>query len=246
MMPINVAAVSYLNTVPFLHGLKQSAVARYVRLSLAPPAQCAAMIVAGHAHIALTPVAAIPQLKKYTLVADYCLGAVAPVRTVVLLSDTPLDAIRTIYLDTHSRTSVALVRILAERYWHITPTFAPLTMDAFPIQPNEGCVMIGDKVFSHEQQFLYRYDLADEWIRFTGLPFVFAAWTTVKPIPPTLLRMFNEALAYGVAHIAESVAAEAPAFDATLAIDYLTNNIHYPFDEDKQRGMNLFLTMNTG
>ncbi|MDR1680398.1 MAG: menaquinone biosynthesis protein [Prevotellaceae bacterium] len=241
MMPVNVAAVSYLNTVPFLHGLKRSAAARYIRLSLAPPAQCAAMIESRQADIALTPVAAIPALNNATIITDYCLGAIAPVRTVVLLSDTPLEAIRTIYLDPDSRTSSALVRLLAANYWRIGAAFAPLTVDAFPIKQGEGCVMIGDKVFSHERQFLYRYDLAEAWIRFTGTPFVFAAWVAVKPLPEAFLRLFNEALGYGVGHICEAVAAEAPAFDAALAFDYLTNNIHYRLDEDKHRGMKHFL-----
>lgn len=243
MTPVNIAAISYLNTLPFLFGLKQSEVAKHIRLSLAPPARCAELIETGAVDIALTPVAAIPQLKNSAIITDYCIGAIAPVRTVVLLSDAPLDAIRTIYLDRHSRTSAMLVRVLAGQFWHIKPAFKPLTPSSFPIKHDEGCVMIGDKVFSHERQFLYRYDLAKAWIRFTGKPFVFAAWVAAKSPHPAFLRLFNDALEYGTAHIADAVAAEAPAFDATLAVDYLTRNIHYRFDEDKRLGMALFLTL---
>ncbi|MDR0667494.1 MAG: menaquinone biosynthesis protein [Prevotellaceae bacterium] len=243
MTPVNVTAISYLNTLPFLFGLKQSEVAKHVRLSLAPPARCAELMENGATDIALTPIAAIPQLKTGAIIADYCIGAIAPVRTVVLLSDTSLENIRTIYLDRHSRTSVMLARVLAGQFWHIKPAFKPLTPSSFPIKQDEGCVMIGDKVFSHERQFLYRYDLAEAWIRFTGKPFVFAAWVAVKPQRPAFLRLFNDALEYGIAHIADAVVAEAPAFDATLAVEYLTHNIHYRFDEEKRRGMNLFLTL---
>ncbi len=238
---VTVSAVSYLNTVPFLHGLKQSAVANHIRLLLAPPARCAALLEAGEVDISLTPVAALPALQPVQLISDYCLGAVGPVRTVVLLSDSPLENIHTVYLDPQSRTSVQLARVLAKEFWHITPSFEPLADTVFPLKAGEGVVLIGDKVFSHERQFAYCYDLSDAWIRFTGKPFVFAAWATRKKIDASFIQLFNEALAYGVAHIAEAVAVEASTFDASLAVDYLTNNMNYLFDERKREGLQEFL-----
>jgi len=243
MIPVNVAAVSYLNTVPLLHGLKQSAAARDIRLSLMPPSACAAALEAGEVALSLTPVAAIPHLPAHYFVSDYCIGATGAVRTVVLLSNTPLDALKTVYLDPHSRTSVQLVQVLAARYWKIKPVFAPLTDAVLPLKSGEGCVMIGDKVFSHEQQHAYRYDLAEAWVAFTGKPFVFAAWISTQKLDNGFLQSFNEALQYGVTHIREAIAAEAAGFDAALATDYLMHNIHYLFDENKKEGLHLFLNL---
>jgi chorismate dehydratase len=240
-MPVNVSAVSYLNTIPFLYGLKQSADAANIRLSLAPPARCAEQLESGEVALALTPVAAIPTLPKHHIVTDYCIGANGPVRTVMLLSDTPLEQIHTVYLDPHSRTSSMLVRILAKHCWRLRLAFTPLTQAAFPLQKGEGCVLIGDKVFTYERSFACCYDLAQEWIRWTGRPFVFAAWVSTVTLEPAFLRAFNEALAYGVAHIAEAIENEAPTFDRTLALDYLTHNIHYPLDAPKRDGCSLFL-----
>ena len=243
MMPVNVSAVSYLNTLPFLHGLKQSAVAKDIRLSLAPPFRCAELLQTNEVDISLTPVAVLPFLENYHLISDYCLGAVSSVRTVVLLSDTPLEKIQKIYLDSHSRTSAMLIQILAKQYWKINPEFIPLTDANFPLKSGEGCLLIGDKVFSHEQHFAYCYDLADAWIAFTGEPFVFAAWVSTKKIDEHFLQSFNQALEYGVTHIAEAVATEAPTFDSALAVDYLTNNINYLFDKKKCNGLELFLQL---
>lgn len=240
MMPVTVSAVSYLNTVPFLHGLKQSAIAKSIRLSLAPPAESAAQFEAGQIDVSLLPVAAIPHLPSCHFISDYCLGASAAVRTVVLLSNTPLPDIRTVYLDRHSRTSVLLVQILAAHYWNIRPAFLPFDPPQFPLKTGEGCVLIGDKVFDHETQHAFRYDLAEAWLRFTGKPFVFAAWVSREKLPAGFLQSFNEALHYGITHIGEAIAAEAAHFDAALAADYLTHNIDYAFDEAKRRGMELF------
>jgi chorismate dehydratase len=240
MTPVTVSAVSYLNTIPFLYGLKQSAIAKAIRLSLAPPAESAALFASGQVAVALLPVAAIPHLPACHFISDYCLGASAAVRTVVLLSNTPLPEIRTVYLDRHSRTSCLLVQILAAHYWHVRPAFLPFDESLLPLKTGESCMLIGDKVFDHEAHYAYRYDLAEAWLRFTGKPFVFAAWVSRKQLSGDFVQPFNEALRYGVTHIGEAIAAEAARFDAALAADYLTHNIDYAFDEEKRCGMELF------
>jgi chorismate dehydratase len=240
MTPVTVSAVSYLNTVPFLHGLKKSAIAKAIRLSLAPPAESAALFQAGQTDVSLLPVAVIPQLATSHFISDYCIGASAAVRTVVLLSNTPLPDIRTVYLDPHSRTSALLVQVLAARYWNIRPAFLPFDPSLLPLKTGEGCVLIGDKVFDCEALYTFRYDLAEAWQHFTGKPFVFAAWVSREKLPADFLQSFNEALRYGVTHIAEAIAAEAARFDAALAAGYLTHNIDYAFDDAKRRGMECF------
>ena len=56
-------------------------------------------------------------MKEYHLVSDYCLSTQGEVRTVLLVSNTPFDEIRKIYLDFRSRSSVTLCRILAAKAW---------------------------------------------------------------------------------------------------------------------------------
>jgi chorismate dehydratase len=240
MMPVNVSAVSYLNTVPFLHGLKQSAVYKDIRLSLVPPSESAALFEAGKSEVALIPVAAIPAFPAYHFISDYCIGASRSVRTVVLLSNTDLPDIHTVYLDPHSRTSVVLVQILARRFWNINPVFKPLYKPLHPLPPGESCVLIGDKVFDCEAHYTRRYDLAEAWLRLTGQPFVFAAWVSRQKLAGDFLQLFNEALHYGVTHIDEAIAGEASKFNAALAANYLTHNIDYAFDGAKRKGMELF------
>ncbi|MEO6037657.1 MAG: MqnA/MqnD/SBP family protein, partial [Saprospiraceae bacterium] len=125
MSQLRISAVSYLNTKPFIYGLYRSDLGDILDLSLDIPALCAQKLLTGEADLALAPVAIIPELPEAYIVSDYCIGAVGKVKTVCLFSNTPLSEIKQIYLDFHSRTSVALVRILCAQYWHIQPEFVP-------------------------------------------------------------------------------------------------------------------------
>lgn len=275
--PVRITAVSYLNTLPFIYGIEQRVAASSVpfaqgevlsagediALTLRVPALCAADAIAGETDIALIPVAAIPLIpgfsadglsqapKTFTpqIITDYCIGAEGAVDTVVLLSDTPLVDIRRVYLDSHSRTSVQLVRVLAREHWRIEPEwvdFAECAAADRTLEYGEAMVAIGDKVFglraSHD--YAYCYDLAAEWADFTGgLPFVFAAWVACTPAGLEYAPRLNEALAYGVGHIAESITGtvnRSRDFDFPQAYHYLTQSIKFDLDDRKRAAMRLF------
>lgn len=235
-----VAAVSYLNTVPFIYGIEH---ARSLRadLLLAPPSANVDAFISGQADIALVPSAAVPLLDDAEIITSYCLGAHNPVRTVVILSDTPIENVTRIYLDSHSRTSALLSKILCDELWHIRPEFVHMA-DYSVVgdrQPGDGFLLIGDKVFDYEGRFTYKYDLAEAWIGMTGLPFVFAVWVARHSVPAANIEALGQALAYGVAHIPESIAWYGHS-GKPYALDYLTNNIDFIFDEQKHKALALY------
>ncbi len=237
-----IVAVSYLNTVPFIYGIEHAAGLRG-DLVLSPPRQCAERFFSGKADIALIPVQAAAGLdpSQIQIITPYCLGASGSVRTVVLVSNSPLEEIRRIYLDSHSLTSVRLVRILAGRLWNIAPRWEEL--DDYSVvdnpAPGDAFLLIGDKVFGYEGRFAYSADLADEWRRLTSLPFVFAVWVAHKGIDPQLVAKLEEALSYGLRHIPEAIEHYGHG-GKPYALDYLTRNIDYLFDEQKRRALSLF------
>lgn len=242
---IRISAVSYLNTFPFVFGLKTSGELDDIDLQLDIPSVCAEKLKRNDVDLALVPVGAIPELDKPIPVSDYCIGAVGEVRTVLLLSHVPLNEIREIALDSDSRTSVLLIRVLAERFWKIRPGWRELGPGG--AEKPEGCeslVAIGDKTFRLVNHYPFVYDLAAEWIKYTSLPFVFAVWLANKPLPEGFLRKFNKALEYGILR-----KQEVPGFFSDRiprgfdAIGYLENNISYPFDAPKRKGMELFLKL---
>ena len=176
-----IIAVSYLNTIPFIYGLRHHANLG-AELLLAPPAVCYQKFLEGEADIALMPAAMVPSLSDAEIVTDYCIGSLGKVRTVVVVSNAPIEKVCRIYLDAHSKTSVQLCGYLAKKLWHIEPEWVAMSDYAQLDKAEEGdaFLLIGDKVFDHEGEFAYTYDLADEWNRATKMPFAFAVWVARK------------------------------------------------------------------
>src|SRR5699024_4949318 len=99
-----IAAVSYLNTVPFIYGIRHADKLR-AELLLAPPAACAGNFLDKKADIALVPAGALPLLEDAEIVTNYCIGAEKSVRTVTVMSDVPISEASVLWLDSHSMTS---------------------------------------------------------------------------------------------------------------------------------------------
>ncbi len=246
MSQLRISAVSYLNSKPFIYGLYRSDLANLVDLSLDIPSVCAQKLLTGEADLALAPVAIIPELPEAHIISDYCIGAVGAVKTVCIFSETPLAEVKRIYLDFHSRTSVALARILCEKYWHIQPEFIPAT-EGFEqqIKGTTAAVIIGDRAIGREKQFAYTYDLGQAWLEWTGLPFVFAAWISTKPLPEALVSRFNTAMKTGIDHIPEliKILPTMPGFNVE---EYFHQHISYELDQPKWRALHRFLGLISG
>lgn len=244
---MKISVVSYLNSAPLVHGIQHSADLKDYSVSLDVPSVGAAKLESGEADIALVPVGAFPKSGQVQWVGTHCIGVEGPVRTVCLFSAVPLNRIKRVLLDSHSRTSVQLIRILARDYWKLDWDFIPSSegfeLDA--IRDFDAGVCIGDKVFGIEGRYPYRYDLAEEWIRFTGLPFVFAAWAVKGNPDKEMVQKLDDAQDAGIKAIPDI------ARDWSLKIglpesevrDYLTRNISYQFTPEKKEGMARFYSL---
>ncbi len=244
---MKISVVSYLNSAPLVYGIQHSPELEDFSVSLDIPAVGAAKLANGDTDIALVPVGAFAGVRGIEWVGNYCIGVEGPVRTVCLFSEVPLTQIRTVVLDSHSRTSVQLIRILARDHWHLDWDFIPGT-EGFETRSIKGdCagVCIGDKVFGIEGRYPYRYDLAEEWIRHTGLPFVFAAWALRTPVDPALILQLDRAQEEGIKAIPDiardwSVKINLPESEIR---DYLTRNISYRLTAEKRAGMDRFFSL---
>lgn len=235
-----IAAISYLNTIPFIYGIRHEGNFR-ADLSLSTPADCVKSFIEGEADIALLSSAVVPSLKGAEIITDYCIGASGAVRTVVVVGNTPISKVRRIWLDSHSRTSVQLVGWLAANRWKIAPEWLLLDDYSLLDRPQEGdaFMLIGDKVFANEGRFAYSYDLAEEWKAQTHMPFAFAVWVGRKGLPYEIHDALQHALTFGIEHTYEAIV-ESPYADRPYAYDYLTRNIDYVFNADKHRALEKF------
>ena len=244
MRKIKVCAVSYLNTKPFLYGIFQSAIQNQITLSLDIPSVCAAKLASGEADLGLVPVAVIPQLTTPHIISDYCIGAVGAVKTVCIYSDVPLEDVKALYLDYHSRTSVALTQLLLEKYWHLNPILLNSTEGYIDnIGDTTAGLVIGDKTIGLDKRFKYVYDLGEIWQQYTGgMPFVFAAWVSNRKLPFDFIQEFNKALQLGLEHIPQLIyilPTQEAGFDLK---EYFTHHISYDLDAAKKLALQRFLT----
>jgi chorismate dehydratase len=247
MDKIRISAVRYANTYPFIYGLIESGFDQKVILETDHPADCAAKLINRKVDIGLIPVASLPLLKEYHIISDFCIGANGNVRTVLLLSNKQFEEIETIYLDYRSRSSVTLSKVLAKHFWKREFRWMNTSkgFDFRNIGMYEAVVLIGDQCFEYEKSFRYRIDLAAEWKDFSGLPFVFACWTANRKIENDFITEFNEALNLGVSNIEKVVKkfGNKGTITGDILQIYLTENIDYDFNDEKKKGLKLFLEL---
>ena len=236
---IRVGAVSYLNTKPLVYGFEQGMMADTIEMINDYPSKVAAKLLSEEIDIGLVPVAIIPSLPQHLIVSDYCIGCDGEVASVCLFSDVPLREIETILLDYQSRTSVALLKVLLKEYWKISPKLVAGTVEyEQQISGTTAGLVIGDRAFKQRLRSAYIYDLGEAWKEMTGLPFVFAAWVSNKPMDEAFKEDFNKANAVGLDNL-DAIIAVTPCEIYDLK-KYYTKNIGYLLDEEKQKGLKLF------
>lgn len=237
---IKAGAVSYLNTKPLIYGFEQGNMKDVVELLIDNPANIAKLLLNNELDVGLVPVATIPFLKEYHIIADYGIGCDGTVASVCLFSDVPLEQITTILLDYQSRTSVALLKILLHEHWKIAPQLVAGNTDfENNIDGTVAGLVIGDRALLQRGRHKYIYDLGFAWKEMTGLPFVFAAWVSNKVLPQSFCDAFNDATGMGLDHIEEIVAKNPfTAFDLK---DYYNNCIKFRIDLRMRDALTLFL-----
>ncbi|TSJ39180.1 menaquinone biosynthesis protein [Mucilaginibacter corticis] len=241
MKKIKISAVSYTNTKPFLYGIQHTDVINKIDLSLDIPSDCAQKLIDDKVDIGLIPVAATLNLPHWEIVGSHCIGAAGAVNSVFIFSNCDIKDVTHLQLDPESRSSNNLAKVLLKNFWKIHPELITNAPDyADTTETTTAFVQIGDRTFGKKEKYPFVYDLSEEWQRFTGLPFVFAAWIANKPIPADFAAEFDQSLKFGLDHRAELLKElpKRPDFDME---DYLMHKLDFDLTEDKRKALHLFL-----
>jgi chorismate dehydratase len=245
-----IAASSYLNAAPlwysFLYGEQKS---HCTLVSDVAPVRCAQLLAERRAEAALIPVIEYQRQADLLIAPGACVASKSQVYSVVLACRVPLTDVRSVALDTTSRTSAALVEIIFSRFYNLTPeyrTAAPRIQEM--LETSDAALIIGDPAMMIERQGLHVYDLAEEWRKHTGLPFVFAFWALRRDAaqmfaPGDARRVdFRAARREGIAHAEELAAiySEQLGLPKNDLVSYLTKNIHYDLDDESLKALQLY------
>jgi chorismate dehydratase len=251
MRRLRISAISYLNTAPLMWDFEHGEAGRQFEISYTLPSSCARALAEGTADIGIIPAAAYTEIAGLEILPGVAIASRRAVRSILLVSEIPVELVRTVALDTSSMTSVALTRILLEKWMGGGRTFVAMEpdLDRMLAQCDAG-LLIGDPALRVDRRRYHTVDLAEEWIRYTGKPFVFAFWAVrsdaLKQSDPSLdlAAIFRQSRDHGLETPSlDQIAREwAPRLGLSEedVRTYLTENIHYQLDGGCLEGMQLF------
>ncbi|MGO8792726.1 MAG: menaquinone biosynthetic enzyme MqnA/MqnD family protein [Terriglobia bacterium] len=243
MPPLRLSVVQYLNTVPLIWGMLHGEQRGKFELQLTVPSGCADAIAQRQADVGIVPSIEYQRLDGVAILPGMSIASKREVKSVLLLSKMPLEQVQSVALDESSRTSAALVRILMQKFYSRCVNFSPAAPEPCEmLRHADAALLIGDPALTYSGSAKI-YDLASEWRKFTGLPFVFAVW--MGHFSASISRGhadFAESLEFGLTHIDDIAAEYAPKLGMTPSAVkvYLTQNIDYSLDEENLRGLKLF------
>jgi chorismate dehydratase len=251
MRRLRISAISYLNTAPLMWDFEHAQAGRQFDISYTIPSGCARALEAGAADIGIIPAAAYALIPGLKILPDVAIASRRAVRSILLVSKVPLEKIRTVALDTSSMTSVALTKVLFEKWLGGGRTYTPMAPDFEKmLEQHDAGLVIGDPALQIDRSRYLTLDLAEEWIRFTGKPFVFAFWAirddALRAADPAqdLSAIFQTSRDHGL--LPENLNLIAREWAPRLGISesdartYLTENIYYHLDAECLEGLQLF------
>jgi len=264
MRRLRISAISYLNTAPLMWDFVHGNAGHDFDISYTLPSACARALEAGTADIGIIPAAAYAQIRGLLVLPDVAIASRQPVRSILLVSRVPLEKVRTVALDTSSMTSVALTKVLFEKWLGGGRTFNAMEPDIDQmLAHHDAGLLIGDPALQIDRSQYFTLDLAEEWIRYTGKPFVFAFWAVrqdalcgdshprlsasrsdaLAPLQD-LAAIFQQSRDHGLEpgnldQIATEWSSRLNLTQSDIR-SYLTENIYYHLDASCREGLQLF------
>ena len=244
-----ISAISYLNTAPLMWDFEHGPAGESFDITYTLPFQCARELAQGEADIGVIPSAAYASIPGLAVLPGVAIASRGAVRSILLVSSKPVEEVRSVALDNSSMTSVALVRILFEKLWGGARRFESLAPDLDTmLAEHDAALLIGDRALTVDRSRYQTWDLAEEWIRFTGKAFVFAFWAVreeaLKKTNLDLVTIFQESRDHGLEpqnrrRIAQVWAQKLSLEEGDIE-RYLTGNIYYVLDQACLEGLELF------
>ena len=255
---MRIGRIGYINCAPVYGAIDRGIVALPPggELVTGTPSELNDLLVAGELDMSvISAIEYARHAKDLLLLPDLAISCDGPVRSVALFSKRAVERLggSTVLLSASSRTSVALLELLCRDVWKIRPKFAEARAEAQDLEalaslPHEAVLVIGDAALklAAAGTYAHRYDLGEEWKRWTGKPFVFAVWAATRVASPAAVHRGHAALlesrAWGLAHLDEIARETAQLTQLPVATcrEYLSG-LDYAFTDTHRAALSDFL-----
>ena len=245
-MKLKVSFIEFLNAVPLGWGLTEGTLRNNLDLVFDVPSGCAQHLASGEVDVGLIPVIEYQNIQGLKVLPGISIGARREVKSVLFISKVPLEDVSRVAVDRSSRTSVALLKIILQEFYRkdsVQYTAEPPNPERM-LELYDAALLIGNPAL-HIPSSMLVYDLAHEWNRFTGLPFVFAFWAVRSGVDlKEQAELFYRSRAEGL----KAIDTVAQCYSKRLGLppseirDYL-NNLDYFLDEASQKGLETFFQL---
>jgi chorismate dehydratase len=242
---LRVSLVRYLNAAPlgwyFLHGPERQ------RFEVFPdtPAMCAERLARGEVDVGLIPSIEYQRIPDLVILPEIAISAADEVRSVLLVRRRDAGSIERVALDTSSRTSVVLAKLLLRSSMGLRPAFSPQEPEVSKmLETCDTALVIGDAALRCDPAEYRLIDLAAEWRRWQGVPFVFAFWACreASAASAAIGDAFLEAKEWGLARIEEIARRFSESLDlpAPFLERYLRQNLDHHLGAEHREGLARF------
>ena len=267
MSKLRISIVQYVNTGPLVRGFTHGPLQGKYDLSFTVPSLCAEALRTRAADVAIIPAIEYQRIPGLIVLPDLSIASKERVRSLLVLSKVPIRHARSIALDSSSRSTQALVRILCDTRWGMAPELREASPDAGEmLASSDAALVIGDPALRvavaaetranpgpdgewlcdgktagiPSVEKLHVYDVVREWWQMTERPAVLALWAArPEVVTPELSADFSASFEFGLAHL-EEICAEA---SRQLQLPerelrlYLRTNIDYSLDAENTKGL---------
>jgi chorismate dehydratase len=267
---LRISIVQYLNTAPLVWGFTNGPLQGKYDLSFTVPSQCAEDLRLGRADVAIIPAIEYQRIPGLAILPDMAIASKNQVRSLLIVAKKPIEQVKTFALDSSSRSTQVLTRILCAEKWRIAPQFAETLPDLPEMLHNaDVALLIGDPALrvslaieKHRWQgapgqtvcqaatlgitsseLLYVYDAVAEWRAMTGLPAVLAVWAVRRELANAELTAdFLASRDFGLSHLGEISYEAAQDLDLPQRAleSYLRDNIDFSLDAENRHGLELY------
>lgn len=246
-LPVNFGCHSFLNAQPLIYPLLKGYLPHNFNLILDSPSNISELLREKKLDLGMIPSIEYFRAENYLLVPELGISSLGKVDSVLLFSQKPLPELNKIAVDTSSRTSVAMLKIIFWEQYSREPRLVPMLAETHKmLEEAEAALIIGDRALTVNHNTPYVYDLGEEWYCLTGKPFVHAlmALWPGKDLSNEL-RVLKEAQILGLS-ILPDIAQEGATkldLDYRLCLDYLQNKIRYELGPAELEGLRYFATL---
>ena len=225
--------MEYLNAAPLVWSFTDGPLAGKYDLSFTVPSQCAEELRRGDADVGIIPSIEYQRMDGVVALPGMAIASKREVRSLLVVAKKPIDRAKRIALDTGSRSTIGLVKLLAREHWGIAPEFVEAAPDPGEmLRESDAALVIGDPALrislkmealagkspSGEQccqgdpeempvpgyETLFVYDVIQQWREMTGRPAVLAIWVGRREAAtPEVLADFLASKQFGLERVRE-------------------------------------------